>query len=271
MKNRLFSESDLNFPNSRLSESNDRPENRTVAEESPLEIIVNSHWSTVLMRTPGDEDVLIAGHLFAEGLIQSHADIESISCQTYAGPFQTTGCRAQVRVRPESQGLPSSTPCLASSGARIATTDLQPNPISRPATDEPHVERSMLLWCHADMVKHQPLYRLTRGMHGAALYKTDGGILGCCEDVGRHNAMDKVIGKGLMEAWPFEETIMVFSGRGSLEMVLKTVRAGVPVLVCTSAPTSLAVRAADTLGLTLVKPERSGGLTIFSHPNRIED
>ena len=259
MKSRPFSESDFSLP-----------EARTVADESPLEIIVNSHWTTGLMRTPGDDDVLIAGHLFAEGLIQSHADIESIFYKDYSGPFQTIGCRAQIRLRPDAPGLPQSAPCLASSGARIATTALQPDPIRRPATDELHVERSMLLGCHADMVNHQPLYRLTRGMHGAALYKTDGDIFGCYEDVGRHNAMDKVIGKGLMEAWPFDETIMVFSGRGSLEMALKTVRARVPVLVCTSAPTSMAVRAADSLGLTLVKPERNGELTIFSHPGRIE-
>jgi FdhD protein len=271
MKNSPVPKSVIGSEHTCSSESGDSSSAWNVAEELPLEIIVNDHCLTVLMRTPGDDDFLIIGHLFNGGLIRSHQDIDSISFQTFSGPFETTGCRADIRLRRDAckKSPPYGTPCLASSGARITGIDHQPDPISRPGTEKYHIGRAVLMQCHADLVHHQPLYRLTRGMHGAALYKTNGRILGCCEDVGRHNAMDKIIGRGLVEGWSFGDTIMVFSGRGSLEMVLKTVRAGVPVLVCSSAPTALAVQASDALCLTLVKPERDGRLTIFTHPRRL--
>jgi FdhD protein len=119
------------------------------------------------------------------------------------------------------------------------------------------------------MKKHQPLYRSTGGAHAAILFDADGKTIFHCEDMGRHNALDKVIGHTLLNAIPVEDKILVSSGRASLEMILKTARIGFPLFVAMSRPTSRAVEASKFYNITLIDMARSSN-HIYSHVRRIE-
>jgi FdhD protein len=120
-----------------------------------------------------------------------------------------------------------------------------------------------------DLRQRQPLYQATRGVHALAMYRPDGEFLVCYEDVGRHNALDKTIGRALLEGWDLGDKMVLLSGRASLEMVLKTARAGIPLLVCFSAPTALAAEAAKALNLTLVARREDKYLAAYTHARRI--
>jgi FdhD protein len=119
------------------------------------------------------------------------------------------------------------------------------------------------------MKKLQPLYRSTGGAHAAILFDAQGNIIFHCEDMGRHNALDKVIGHTLLSAIPPADKILVSSGRASLEMILKTARIGFPLFVAMSRPTSRAVEAAKFYNITLIDMARRSN-HIYSHVRRIE-
>ncbi len=117
--------------------------------------------------------------------------------------------------------------------------------------------------------QRQPLYKKTGGAHAALLLDSEGNPLICSEDMGRHNALDKVIGAALMQKLSFQDKILLSSGRASLEMILKTARAGIPVFVVMSRPTSRAVEAAKFYNITLLDMAKDSN-RIYSHVRRIE-
>ena len=119
------------------------------------------------------------------------------------------------------------------------------------------------------MAKHQPVYKSTGGAHAAVLFDADGDPLIHCEDMGRHNALDKVIGTALIKEISCHDKILLSSGRASLEMIIKAARAGIPVFVAKSRPTSRAVEAAKFYNITLIDLARSTN-RIYSHVRRIE-
>jgi len=119
------------------------------------------------------------------------------------------------------------------------------------------------------MREGQQLHRRTGGVHAVALYNGAGELVTLCEDVGRHNAMDKAIGYCLLRGIPLDDKMVLCSGRLSYEMVTKTIRAHVPILASVSTPTALAVEIADRFNLTVVGYLRGGRMTVYTHPERI--
>ena len=256
-----------------------REDHDRVAVEAPLEIQIQhaalgpepqSFGAT--MRTPGDDEALAAGLLFGEGLIDSVDDIESIE----AGTRRPNVVYLRLRA-----GAPIEAPYAArrfSAGAACGvcgTTGLDQAiaraAATRIAAGEP-AELALLLALPERMRAAQSRFGDTGGIHAAALFDYSGALLGIAEDVGRHNAFDKLIGAALFDArLPLRDRIVLLSGRASFELVQKALRAGVSILAAIGAPSSLAVQLADATGLTLAGFLRERQCNIYTHPDRISE
>ncbi|MDP8986393.1 MAG: formate dehydrogenase accessory sulfurtransferase FdhD [Pseudomonadota bacterium] len=247
-----------------------------VAVEAPLEFQLHhpalglepvSFGAT--MRTPGEDDRLAAGLLYGEGIIESAADIEAIESSTRRPNV------VNVRLQPTVQ-LQVQTPARFSAGSSCGvcgTTGLE-GAIARAAAmqvvDTGGVELSMLLRLPHRMRSEQVKFGDTGGIHAAALFDFSGKLVSIAEDVGRHNALDKLVGENLLAGrLPLANHIIVLSGRASFELVQKAVRAGVAVLAAIGAPSSLAVNLAVASGLTLAGFLRQRQCNIYSHPQRL--
>lgn len=245
-----------------------------LALEASLEIIVNGLSHSLLMYSPGAEKELVTGFLLTEGLIKTADDITDIELtagSTFLG-VEGLQARAEVPSLNTEEGLPVRTALSLSSCGLCGKEDLEElgrglDRVRSKQTFNWNVLFSLL----KDLRRHQPLYKKTRGVHAAALYDKEGTFLYCFEDVGRHNALDKVIGSGLKQGLSFEDKLVVLSGRASLEMVLKTVRCGLPLLLCFSSPTVLAVEAAKALNLTLVGRHKDQYLAAYTHSRRLKN
>ena len=245
-----------------------------LAAEEPLEIRVGETVVTVTMRTPGDDFELGAGFLYSEGIVDGREHISRISYGR--GPDGCiTGNVVDVTLR--RQGAIDFSAMqrhfFAASGCGICgRTSIEamrsrqtpcPNPGFRVEPDLltrlPHVLRSA-----------QRVFGRTGGLHAAGLFDADGELMVAREDIGRHNAVDKVIGHALMNGvLPWSERILLVSGRGGFEIVQKALVAGVPILASVSAPSSLAVQMARDGGLTLIGFLRDRRFVVYSHSNRI--
>lgn len=247
-----------------------------VAVEAPLEFQLHhpalglepvSFGAT--MRTPGEDDRLAAGLLYGEGIIESAADIEAIESSTRRPNV------VNVRLQPTVQ-LQVQTPARFSAGSSCGvcgTTGLD-SAIARAAAmqvaDTGGVELSVLLRLPHRMRSEQAKFGDTGGIHAAALFDFSGKLVSVAEDVGRHNALDKLVGENLLAGrLPLANHIIVLSGRASFELVQKAVRAGVAVLAAIGAPSSLAVNLAVASGLTLAGFLRQRQCNIYSHPQRL--
>jgi FdhD protein len=231
-----------------------------VAVEEPLEIRVDGEALAVTMRTPGHDEELALGFLFGEGLIDD--------ARTAGPPADLAGNVVEVEGpllrEPGRRRFYATSSCgVCGKGAleEIAV-------ISAPLPDGPTVDRALLA-ALPDRLR-QPGFERTGGLHATGLFATDGELITVREDVGRHNAMDKVIGRALLDgALPLHDRILCVSGRLSFELVQKAVVAGAPVLVGVSAPTSLAVQAAVDRGLTLVGFARTTTANVYTHAHRV--
>src|SRR6202051_1734902 len=237
-----------------------------VAVEAPLEYLLH-HQALGLepmsfgptMRTPGDDESLAAGLLYGEGIVNQSADIEAVETSTRRPNV------VNVRLHPTVQIVPNTPARLFSAGSSCGvcgTTGLDAA-IARAAAphipDTGHVALSLLLRLPHRMRAAQSKFGDTGGVHASALFDFSGTLLNLAEDVGRHNAFDKLVGMSLMSgALPPPHRLVVVSGRASFELVQKAIRAGVSVLAAIGAPSSLAVNLAMTSGLTLVGFVREG-------------
>jgi FdhD protein len=140
---------------------------------------------------------------------------------------------------------------------------------SGPLTSTLRISREVISRLPGVLRASQPVFESTGGLHAAALFTTEGRALVAREDVGRHNAVDKVVGHALREGLPLGQSVLMVSGRVSFELVQKAVAARVPVLAGISAPTSLGVRMAEALGVTLVGFVREGSMNVYSHAARV--
>ncbi len=240
----------------------DRDGGRTdeVAVEEPLEIRVDGAPLAITMRTPGHDEELALGFLWGEGLIDAVASV---------GPPADLAANAV--------DVPG--PLLRDPGARrFYTTSscgvcgkgaIEEIAVDAPqASDGPRVSRS-LLTVLPDRLR-QPEFARTGGMHATGLFDPQGGLLVAREDVGRHNAMDKVVGRALLDGrLPLSGRLLCVSGRLSFELVQKAAMAGAPVLVGVGAPTSLAVSLAEDLGLTLCGFAREGRVNVYTDRGRV--
>jgi FdhD protein len=254
-----------------------------VAVEEPLEIRIawrngserRTERITVTMRTPGDDFDLVAGFLHAEGLCPDPGDIvEFTYCQSGESPQHYNVIEARMRrdagpdidrVRRNFLTSASCGICGKASIEAVETAGCRPLPVSDMA-----VSGALLAELPERMSDGQGVFARTGGLHAAALFDADGRCLLLREDVGRHNAVDKVLGQAFLRGkLPAQDSILVVSGRTSFEIVQKAVAAGVPCLVAVGAPTSLAVELAERFNQTLVGFARDGGFNIYAGRERL--
>ena len=248
-----------------------------VAVEAPLEFLLHhpalglepmSFGTT--MRTPGDDESLAAGLLYGEGIVNQPSDIEAIESSTRRPNV------VNIRLLPTVQIVPNAPSRLFSAGSSCGvcgTTGLD-GAIARAAAthipDTGHVPLSLLFHLPNRMRSAQSKFGDTGGVHASALFDFEGTLLNIAEDVGRHNAFDKLVGMTLLAGnLPLANRIVVLSGRASFELVQKAIRAGVSVLAAIGAPSSLAVNLASTSGLTLVGFLRETHCNVYSSPARL--
>ena len=242
-----------------------------VAHEEPLELQIDGTSFAVVMRTPGHDEELGTGFLLTEGVIASLADLESLRHCTVVPTPEAEDNVLQVRLRTPidlgrfRRNLFASSSCGVCGKATLENA-LRTSGLLKSTL---HLSRAVLARLPAVLRESQPAFNSTGGLHAAALFTADGTAQVVREDVGRHNAVDKVIGFALRGGLPLEQLVLMVSGRLSFELVQKAVAARVPVLAGISAPTSLAVRMADALGVTLVGFLREGSMNVYSHSTRI--
>ena len=260
----------------RLAPDEERRRIEVLAVEEPLEIRLNGDPYLVTMRTPGDDLDLVHGLLNAEGLITAAADI---STARYCGgvgeagenPYNQLDLTLAPGVNPpppeERRQVLTSSAC----GLCGATSIDQVLRTGRyQLTDELRIAQEVIATAPDRLREHQRMFEKTGGLHAAGLMDATGALHCVREDVGRHNAVDKVVGWALRQGrLPARELALVVSGRASFELTQKAVQAGIAMLVAVSAPSSLAVELADRAGLTLAGFVRGGSMNVYTHPDRV--
>ncbi|MFE3494628.1 formate dehydrogenase accessory sulfurtransferase FdhD [Streptomyces sp. NPDC059175] len=250
----------------------------TLVAEEPLEIRLNGRPLAVTMRTPGDDFALAAGFLVSEGVIASGADLRSIVyCAGATQDGSNTYNVVDVQLAPDVP-VPEITlerHVYTSSSCGLcgkASLDAVRTRSRHPIADDPPVLVSPELLSHLpDRLRAaQRVFDRTGGLHAAALFSEDGELLDVREDVGRHNAVDKLVGRAVREdLLPLSRAVLLVSGRASFELAQKAVMAGIPVLAAVSAPSSLAVDLAAETGLTLVGFLRGQDMNVYAGEERI--
>ena len=237
-----------------------------VAVEEPLQITVDGHPVAVVMRTPGDDADLVRGFLRTEGIVRHEGDLRRIDLESrpnHAHVFLADTVAWDVTRL--SRNLFSASSCGICGKASIEAIMQDIPPIS----GGPVIAAEALLEAPLKMLEQQTTFSSTGGLHGCAWFTAEGGLRLLREDVGRHNAVDKVIGAALAESIPLEEGFLLVSGRLSFEIVQKALAARIAVVAGVSAPSSLAVEFATDANQTLLGFLRPPRFNVYSHPWRI--
>jgi FdhD protein len=249
-----------------------------VVGEEPLEIRAAGPRQepvsvAVTMRTPGYEDELALGFLTSEGLLAGN-EVVAVSYGdpgVMAEPDDAVLVRLARRFdasRVAKRNFVATASCGICGKASIDDVAVRSEPLPRGL---PVVPRSVILSLPDTLRLSQSAFDRTGGLHASGLFETDGSLVAIREDVGRHNALDKLIGSRVrVRELPLWDRILLVSGRVSFEIVQKAAMAGIPIVCAVSAPSDLAVRLADRLGLTLVGFLRGDGFNVYSHDNRID-
>ena len=241
--------------------------------ESPLEIIINEDRRILVMITPEMIRELVCGFLFTEGLISGLSEIESLTVSSEMKGDGERIIEARVTIPSRSIGKTREDAFkrISYSSCGICGKenyyDLKRG-IGR-VKSRHRFSMEVLRQLPSRLEACQPLYIKTGGAHAAVLFDSGGEPIFRCEDMGRHNALDKVIGYSLIKGIAREDKVLVSSGRASLEMILKTARAGFPVFVAMSRPTSRAVEAAKFYNITLLDMAK-GSNRVYTHVRRVE-
>jgi FdhD protein len=231
-----------------------------VAVEEPLEIRVDGRPVAVTMRTPGDDEELALGFLHGEGLIEDRREVGP-TADLSANVIEVAG--ALARDPGERRFYTTSSCGVCGKGA------LDEVAVHAPALpDGPRVARELLAELPERLA--QPAFERSGGLHATGLFDAEGRLLFAREDVGRHNAMDKVIGRALLDGLvPLHDHALCVSGRLAFELVQKAAVAGCPILVGVGAPTSLAIELAQDRGMTLCGFARKGQLNVYAGSERV--
>lgn len=261
-----------------LALGGERPGRRAdqLAAEEPMEIRAGAPGQepqriAVTMRTPGHDFELAAGFLLTEGLVAATGDIAAIRYCVDPGVEQrhnvvTVDLRRPLPGDAVSRALYATSSCGICGKAALDLVETGAAPVA----PGPVIDASVLDRLPPALAAGQRVFASTGGLHGAGLFTPDGEPVVVREDVGRHNAVDKVLGRALLDGnVPLSERLLVVSGRVSFEVVQKAAMAGVPIVCAVSAPTSLAVDAARRLGMTLVGFLRDGRANVYSGLDRI--
>jgi FdhD protein len=244
--------------------------------EEPLELRLHGRSLVVIMRTPGHDRELAAGFLLTEGVIQQRADLLALREATDAeglplvnvieitlDPSSPASSAAHMYQRP----FPVSSSCGFCGKDSIADVLCIDSPL---ATDNVRISSPLLYELPARLRAAQDVFTHTGGLHAAGLFNAQGTLLALREDAGRHNAVDKLIGHGLLHAaLPYSEHILLVSGRTSFEIIQKAFHARIPCVAAISAPSSLAVELAARCGITLIGFLRARTCNVYTHPERV--
>ncbi|MFI6938369.1 formate dehydrogenase accessory sulfurtransferase FdhD [Streptomyces sp. NPDC050418] len=255
----------------------------TLVAEEPLEIRLNGKPLAITMRTPGDDFALAAGFLVSEGVLGAAEELQSIVyCAGATADGSNTYNVVDVKTAPgvvlpditlernvyttSSCGL-----CGKASLDAVRTTARWPIDDTQGDSAPPVLLDPELLARLPDRLREaQRVFDRTGGLHAAALFTADGQLVDIREDVGRHNAVDKLVGRALREGnLPLSRSVLLVSGRASFELAQKAVMAGIPVLAAVSAPSSLAVDLAAETGLTLVGFLRGTSMNVYAGEHRL--
>jgi FdhD protein len=236
------------------------PTRPAVPVEAPLAVQVNEVVVAHLMRLPGHDAELALGFCYTEGLISGLIDVQSVEvCDDEAGRVTV---RTPREVAPREAAVLTSA-CVGPRGVRGAGL---PSPVEAP---DLVIGTDVLLQAGRRMQAAQETHRVAGAVHAAAMFTAEGELVVLREDVGRHNAIDKVVGYCLYHNDSLGRTMLVSTGRASSEMILKAAAARVPVSASLSGPTSLGVELAQKLGITLAGYLRGGRMVVYAHPERL--
>lgn len=249
-------------------------------KEEPLALDINGKRIAVLMRLPGEDKELAVGFALSEGIVRSFDQIlvlvhdcgqdpESALAGTEEGELYSRN-RVELRVAPAGLAPDAQMDMVrliraGCGNAGIAFAELSLEPV----TGNLRLSASAALSLARVLRDQELLHNAVGGVHDAALFDAQGNLLKLSEDVGRHNAVDKVLGYCLVNRIPLEDRVLLCSGRLSYEMVAKAVRMRIPILVSISAPTSLAIELAEHFGVTMIGYLRGSRMTVYTHPERI--
>ncbi len=241
-----------------------------VAREAALEVRLNGEPFSVIMRTPGADADLAMGFLFTEGVITSATDVRAVTApapdvmDVTLSPSLAASVPALVGARRQVT-LNSSCGMCGRRSLESLEVRAAPLPVGW------HVAAAVVAGLPQALRDAQQVFAETGGLHAAALFGRDGRIEASAEDVGRHNAVDKLIGRMLTAGrLPLADLLLFVSGRSSFEIVQKAWQAGVPLVAAVSAPSSLAVSLAREAGMTLIGFVRDGRFNIYAHEARVD-
>jgi len=243
----------------------------TLLGEEPLSIRVQGNPYAVVMRTPGNEIAHVAGFCLAEGIVESPEDLAGLAfCDGEDTNVVTVTLketrRSQIHQILDRRGYISQTSC-GLCGKEIVE-DLHQT--IRPLADHTVLDMQKTLACLNRLSEHQPLRKKTRAAHAAVIYDINYKPLSSAEDVGRHNALDKAVGMLFLDKKLKDAAFLTLSSRISYELVQKTARARIPVILAVSRPTSLAVELAARLKMTLASLADESGLLVFCGGDRLK-
>jgi FdhD protein len=245
----------------RVKENEEYKDSDFVAVEEPLNIRVcfeKCEDFAIIMRTPGHDKELSLGFLYSEGVINSIHDVESIEQVKNNAVEVRLSKPVKVRIR----DLIVNSSCGVCGRAFLYTLNILKSDLK--------VKKELIFSFPEKLREKQSVFNISGGLHATALFDPHGELLLIYEDVGRHNAVDKVVGKLLLEdKVPASNYIMQVSGRLGYEIVSKGIKAGIPIVCGISAPTSLAIEIAEEAGLTLIGFLRGKSFNIYTHDERI--
>lgn len=254
-----------------------------LAVEEPFEVRINGESLAVIMRTPGHDRELALGFLFSEGILSTTDDIEGIESAVDSDGLPLENV-INVRLRQPgnaaseaSCGLPGGVSFERHFAVSSSCGLCGKNSIASLLQDAPPLEQDTLqvsaetLYMLAQRLREQQaVFSHTGGLHAAGLFSLRGELQLLREDIGRHNAVDKLIGHGLLrKGLPYRENLLLVSGRTSFEIIQKALQACIPYVIAISAPSSLAVDLAEKSNMTLVGFLRGHSMNVYTHPERI--
>jgi FdhD protein len=252
-----------------------------VAVEEPLEIKLTDTQDfpinlSVTMRTPGNDLELVAGFLFSEGIIKNVEDIEKFEYEKDVFGIENKNsviikikANAEINLDKIKRNILTTSSCGICSSVYI---DQIFKRIERLPKGDFKVNKDLILELPNFLNTYQSIFSKTGGVHASALFDKKGNLICIMEDVGRHNAMDKLVGKMLIERKiPLDDCIVLFSGRASFELVQKSILAGIPFIVAIGAPSSLAIELAKIFNVTLIGFLRNKKFNVYSGFHRLEE
>ena len=229
-----------------------------VVREFPLTIVLNDHELVTLLCSPTSLEYLAAGFLLSEGLIEGKDDIKTILVDDQRGV---------ARIETDKAVDVSLRRVLTSGGGRVVASFSAQKVSAEPQTK---LSASGVLSLMDDFVQRSKIFKTTGGVHSAALCDTNG-ILVFGEDIGRHNAIDKIFGECLLKDIATDNRLVITSGRVSSEILLKVAKRNIPILISKSAPTDLGVKLANDLGVTLVGFARGKRMNVYANSWRVTE